>query len=219
MADAEWAVDEARLREIADVTKKYSRLGELGLGLGLVPAVLCWWAAALASWARAPLVALAFGAAIGPLLLVGWSWSRRYYRRHGLVQSGEERRQLGATGGLHFLAVTVWLVVSLLVFFNGLFLVLEVRDGARWREILYFALPFAGALATGVLLWRVRHREGLMGIVPLALLGANRLNTQPGWLSVLMPAFFGFWVAVMAVQMHLAYRRVERRLAALRKAA
>ncbi len=208
-----------QLQELEDITRLYGQYGRTRFGWGL-SAVAAWVTLAalvhLASpgWGRLLLV---LG---GPLWFVMVAVARRWYQRRGSVIPVEEVR--GSVWPSGTPRVNGLLSLLLLGGFPGAAL---VARGSTWFEAAPLsigvsnALAVASLVATALLAWRVGrgYRDTMApgGMLYAAMMsGVGRL--LPGDIALLTGAV-GLVGVAMGVYQHTRFRRLERRLLALRE--
>jgi hypothetical protein len=194
----------ARLEELAEVTRTYASYSRTAFGLAhTVPGAVALVAVALArlgnSWGSTLL-------ALTPLVWLVTLWAlRSWYQRHGLVIE-QDPLLPGLSRAARWLSLSVTTVLSV-------FLVLGCwRDGRLLGAATALAVP-----PIGLRVARGRaDLEATTYVTAVAAFGAPYLARGAGIEAAVLASLALIWV-LGGVWQHLQYRRLERRLAALKR--
>lgn len=222
MSETVNAPDPARLDELAAVTKEYGKYSAGGAGVSLAVLGVFWLAAASLALAGAS------GWSVVVFALAPAAWfltvraARRYYRRYGVVTLSDDELGLGKSGG--WLAGFACAVLLIQAIAFGLAGWRWAAAGSPGRWVAYAlgvaALLFAARVAPR---WTQDTRSGFAAFAVAFAGNSTILSWRSGkpWsvpdVGFVVAVGMGGVVFVAAgVVQHLRYRRLERRLAALK---
>lgn len=223
MSETVNAPDPARLDELAALTREYGKYSAGGAGVSLAVLGVFWIAAASLALAGASGWSVVLFALAPAAWFIAVRAARRHYRRRGVVTLSDDELGLGKSGGAWAGFACAFLVIQAIAF--GV-------EGWRWaaagspgKWVAYaggvVALTFAAWVAPQ---WNRDTRSGF-GALAVASMGTSVVlswrpaRPWPGWEPGSVVVAVGGVVLVAAgIVQHLRYRRLERRLAALKAA-
>ncbi len=200
----------ARLDELAAVTKEYAHFSGPGAGLALT-AIGCWLLGAQWVLSDSPRLG-AFLFLFAPFLWVALaSIARAYYQRHGEV-IGSSRADLNVRSA-PFRSTMLFIVF--VAVFRGISGLLDA-PGGEFESLALAAYLGMAMLAVGLVRTRPWIAYLYWAVTTLATLtGPVGGRAEPRWHAWARIAF-AVTALVAGILSHLRYRRLERRLVALK---
>jgi hypothetical protein len=200
--------DEAYLKELEDVTRRYAKYAYGTVGLANVPAGLLWIAAGIAFRGGKPAAAQVLVVFSVPLMLAIAGQVRHWYQRHGAARPQPEASLTSA-----------WVCSALGVVVVLLQILKATNSGSLLPRPTSGLLYLLCSVLTGALLWPDRRRpRQLWGPLNLLWLSLSFGAMDPELAETWLP---GFGIAQIAVGLvaHWDSLRLERRLAKLKSMA
>ncbi len=212
--------------QLAVLTDRYARFGQLGDGLGAIPMAVLLLATAVAAWSGSrPWTAL-LAALAPPVGVIGAAIARGWYQRHGRVVAQLEPNlarptpsELMAWAGR--ISIWSWIVCSGAA---GVIAVMAVWFRAADVEVAPLAIPFASAVVTAALLRASHPRRGeffvgaigTTGMIVYVLSFMLTLPSDSLWIvygyGTLLGSLGSLYVGI-GLWRHLLYLRLQRELA------